>query len=80
MMDLKALAAGVQQIAAEKNIPADKVMAALESSIAAAYKREYRKRSEVVKAKLDPKSGEAKFWQVKMVVEPSQVEFQLQKN
>lgn len=73
MMDLKALAAGVQQIAAEKNIPADKVMAALESSIAAAYKREYRKRSEMVKAKLDPKSGEAKFWQVKMVVDPSQV-------
>ncbi len=73
MMDLKALAAGVQQIAAEKNIPADKVMAALESSIAAAYKREYRKRSEVVKAKLDPKTGEAKFWQVKTVVDPSQV-------
>lgn len=72
-MDLKELAAAIQQIAAEKNIAAEKVIAALEAAIAAAYKKEYRKRSEVVKANFNPKTGELKFWQVKTVVDPDEV-------
>ncbi len=72
-MDLKELGAAIQQISTEKNIPADKVISALEAAIAAAYKKEYRKRSEVVKAKFDPKTGELKFWQVKTVVNPDEV-------
>ncbi len=72
-MNLKELSGAVQQIAAEKGIPPEKVMAAIEAAIAAAYKKEYRKRSEVVRAKVDGRTGELKFWQVKTVVDPTQV-------
>ncbi len=73
MMDLKSLSGAVEQIASEKGIPADKVMGAIEAAIAAAYKKEYRKRSEVIRAKIDLKTGEMKFFQVKTVVDPSTV-------
>ncbi len=72
-MNLKELSIAVQQIAAEKGIPPEKVMGAIEAAIAAAYKKEYRKRSEVVRAKINARTGELKFWQVKTVVDPTQV-------
>ncbi|MFH1246200.1 MAG: transcription termination factor NusA, partial [Candidatus Liptonbacteria bacterium] len=40
-----------------------------ESSLAAAYKKEYGTRGEIVKAHIDMKTGELKFWQVKTVVD-----------
>ena len=73
MMDLKLLASAIDQIAAEKGINPEKVLDAIEAAIAAAYKKEYRKRSEIIKAKFDLKTGSIKFWQIKMVVDPSQV-------
>jgi len=72
-MDLKQLANAAEQIAAEKGIPAEKVLGAIEASIAAAYKKEYRKRSEIIRAKFNMKSGEVDFSQVKTVVAPEQV-------
>lgn len=72
-MDLREMAAAMQQIAAEKGIPAEKVVGAIEAAIAAAYKKEYREKSEVIRSKFDMKTGELKFWQVKEVVEPSGV-------
>lgn len=72
-MDLKELSSAVQQIASEKGIPAERVIGAIEAAIAAAYKKEYRKKTEVVKAKFDSKTGDLKFWQVKIVVDPSEV-------
>jgi N utilization substance protein A len=73
MMDLKTLNAALNQIAAEKGIPPEKVLSAIEASIAAAYKKEYRKRSEVIRCKFDLKTGEMKFWVVKTVVDPKEV-------
>lgn len=72
-IDLKALAGAAEQIAAEKGIQPEQVLGAIEAAIAAAYKREYRKRSEIVKCQFDLKSGEMRFSQVKTVVDPSQV-------
>ena len=72
-MDLKALAAAVNQIAEEKGISPGQVLSAIESAVAAAYKKEYRKRTEFIRAKFDPKSGEIRFFQVKFVVEPEAV-------
>lgn len=72
-MDLKALASAINQIAEEKGIKPDQVLSAIENAIAAAYKKEYRKRTEYIRAKLDPKSGDVKFFQVKFVVEPEEV-------
>lgn len=72
-MDLKTLASAAEQIAAEKGIPAEKVLGAIEAAIAAAYKKEYRKRSEIIRAKFNLKTGDVDFSQVKAVVDPAQV-------
>ncbi len=72
-VNLKELNAALQQIAAEKGITPERVLEAIEVSIAAAYKKEYRKKSEIVKANFESKTGELKFWQVKLVVDPSEV-------
>src|SRR3989344_6247295 len=73
MIDLKSLNAAVNQIAAEKGIEAGKVLEAIEFALAAAYKKEYRKRTEIIKAKFNPKNQDMKFWQIKVVVDPSEV-------
>ncbi len=72
-MDLKSLNTAVNQIAAEKGIEAGKVLEAIEFALAAAYKKEYRKRTEIIKAKFNPKNQDMKFWQIKVVVDPSEV-------
>ncbi len=73
LMDLKTLKRAIEQVSEEKGINPDRVMEAIESSIAAAYKKEYEKKGEVIKAKLDTKTGELKFWQVKTVVDDTMV-------
>ena len=72
-MDLKSLSVAVEQIASEKGIPAESVLGAIENAIAAAYKREYRKKSEIVRANFNMKTGDVEFYQVKTVVDPDGV-------
>ncbi|MBI3589638.1 MAG: transcription termination/antitermination protein NusA [Candidatus Liptonbacteria bacterium] len=73
MFDAKGLAKIAAQVAEEKGITPEQVMEAIESSIAAAYKKEYGERGEIVKAKIDPKTGSANFWQIKTVVDETTV-------
>lgn len=73
MMDLKNLKRAIDQIADEKNIEPEAVISAIESAIAAAYRKEYGKRGEIIKTKLDLKTGELKFWQIKTAVDESTV-------
>ncbi|MBI4085794.1 MAG: transcription termination/antitermination protein NusA [Candidatus Liptonbacteria bacterium] len=75
MFNLKDLAKAIKQVAEEKGLEPEKVLEAIESAIATAYKREYGKRGEIVKANLDPKTGELKFWQAKTVVDETTVRF-----
>ena len=67
-MDLKNFTSAISQIAEEKGISAERVIESIETAIAAAYKKDYGEKGQIVKAKLDPKTGKAKFWQVKTVV------------
>lgn len=76
MIDLKNLNRLVEQIADEKGIDREKVLGVVESAIAAAYKKEYGKKGEVIKAKMDPKTGEVDFWQIKEVVDKNTVEIE----
>lgn len=73
MLNVKDITRALQQVAEEKGLDPAKVLEAIESSIAAAYKKEYGTRGEIIKAKLDSKSGGLKFWQVKTVVDESTV-------
>ncbi|MBA7639879.1 Transcription termination/antitermination protein NusA [subsurface metagenome] len=72
-MDIKNFTSAITQIAEEKGIPAEKVMETIEMAIAAAYKKDYGKKGQIIKAKLSPKTGQVKFWQIKQVVNESMV-------
>ncbi len=63
----------IAQIAEEKGIPQEKVIETIEMAIAAAYKKDYGKKGQITKAKLDLKTGEVKFWQVKQVVDKEMI-------
>jgi len=72
-MDIKSFASAIAQIAEEKGISPEKVWETIEMAIAAAYKKDYGKKGQVIKAKVDSQSGELRFWQVKSVVAKSMI-------
>ena len=72
-IDLKSFTSAISQIAEEKGISFEKVLESIETAIAAAYKKDYGKKGQLIKAKLDSQSGEIKFWQVKLVVDQSMI-------
>lgn len=72
-MDLKLLNQAIEQIAEEKGLKPEMILQAIETAIAAAYKKEYGKKNEIVKAKFDLKTGKLNFWKVKIVVDSSQI-------
>lgn len=72
-MDIKSFVSAIAQIAEEKGIPQEKVMESIEQAIAAAYKKDYGKKGQVIKAKIDSKVGELSFWQVKTVVDEKMI-------
>ena len=73
IMDIKNFTSAIAQIAEEKGISPDKVLETIEMAIAAAYKKDYGKKGQIVKAKLDSETGDVKFWQVKTVVDKSMI-------
>ena len=75
MLNIKELTKALKQVSEEKGLEPEKVLEVIESSIAAAYKKEYGERGEVVKCNVDQKTGELKFWQVKKVVDETTVRF-----
>ncbi len=75
MLNIKELTKALKQVADEKGLEPEKVMEVIESSIAAAYKREYGQRGEVIKCGLDQTTGELRFWQVRTVVDETTVRF-----
>jgi transcription termination/antitermination protein NusA len=62
-------------LAEEKGIDVDSVMETVETAIAAAYKKEYGKRGQNIRAELNSVSGDMKFFLVKEVVDESTREF-----
>lgn len=74
MFDLKTLSRAIQQLAEEKNIPEDKIIEAVESSLAAAYKKEYEKKGEMVRAHFNLKTGDTEFYLVKIIVDETTVD------
>ena len=67
-MDFKNFTSAMAQIADEKGIAPEKVIESIETALAAAYKKDYGKKGQIIKAKLNPNTGAVKFWQVKLVV------------
>ncbi|OGY54402.1 MAG: hypothetical protein A3C82_01460 [Candidatus Wildermuthbacteria bacterium RIFCSPHIGHO2_02_FULL_47_12] len=72
-MDFKNLSVLLDSIAEEKGLSKERILEAVEQALAAAYKKEYGTRGQVVKAKLNPKTGDVEFWLVKLVVDEDMI-------
>ena len=72
-MDMKNFASAIAQIAEEKGISSEKIIETIEQALAAAYKKDYGKRGQIIKAKLDSESGDVQFWQTKTVVDDKMI-------
>jgi N utilization substance protein A len=73
MLDIKALKVALEQLEQEKKIGHEKVVDAVEKSLAAAYQKEYGKRGQIVRCQINFDTGETSFEQVKIVVDESTV-------
>lgn len=75
MIDLKVLTSVLTQLEDERGISRDDALHAIEEAFAHAYKKEYGKRGQIVRAKFNPETGQAEFEQVKLVVDDNSVRF-----
>ncbi|MDP2930307.1 MAG: transcription termination factor NusA [bacterium] len=73
MIDLKAFASAISQISEERGIPKEKVIETIEQALASAYKKDFGKKGQILKAKMNPETGDVKFWQVKLVVDDKMI-------
>lgn len=71
MLDLKALNAALTELEEERGISREEVLHAVEDALAAAYKKDYGKKGQIVRAVFNQKSGDTEFYQVKIVVDES---------
>lgn len=71
MIDYKQFLLALDQIAEEKGISKEKVIETLEAALAAAYKKDYGKKGEIIRTKFDLESGKFEVFQVKLVVDES---------
>lgn len=73
MFDLKVINSVLDQLKEERGIPKEKVIEAIEMAIATAYRKEYGKRGQIIRAAFDIKTGGIEMSQVKIVVDDSKV-------
>ncbi|HZZ99346.1 MAG TPA: transcription termination factor NusA [Candidatus Paceibacterota bacterium] len=69
MLDTKQFASAIKQISEEKGISEESIFETIEAAIAAAYKREYGKKGQIIRAKLNQETGDLAMSQVHYVVE-----------
>ena len=70
MLDLKTIERTLTQFEEERGIPKEKVIEAIEYALSAAYKKDYGKKGQIIRAHFNLESGKAEFYQVKIAVEP----------
>ncbi len=73
LFDLKTITSVLDQLETERGIPREKVVEAVEAALATAYKKEYGKKGQIVRARFDVATGETNFLQVKVVVDNTRV-------
>jgi len=71
MFDLKVINSVLSEMEEERGISREKMMDAIEQALATAYKKEYGKRGQIVRASFDLATGTTVFEQVKIVVDES---------
>ena len=71
MLDIKTFKSALEQLEEERKIPKEKILEAIEQAMAAAYKKDYGKKGQIIRAKFDLETGKTDFFQVKIVVDES---------
>ncbi len=70
-MAISEFAAALNQVATERGIPVESVLATIELALVSAYKRDFGSTSEDITATIDPNTGEAKIFKAGDNVTPS---------
>ena len=78
MFDLKVMNSVLGELEEDRGIPRIKVIEAIEAALATAYKKEYAKRGQIIRAHLDLSTGTTEFQQVKEVVDDTSVRFEVE--
>lgn len=73
LFDLKTIQAVLTELEETRGVPREKVVEAIEGALATAYRKEYGKKGQIVRAKFNPASGAVEFFQVKEVVDDTRV-------
>ena len=69
MLDIKTFKSALEQLEEEKKIPKEKILDAIEQAMAAAYKKDYGKKGQIIRAQFDLETGKTDFFQIKIVVD-----------
>ncbi|HEY4519793.1 MAG TPA: transcription termination factor NusA, partial [Candidatus Paceibacterota bacterium] len=69
LFDLKTLNAALEELQQERGISRESALDALSTALAAAYRREYGKRGQIIRATLNAETGDVEFRQAKIVVD-----------
>ena len=75
MLDLKVINSVLGELEEDRGIPRQSVIEAISTALATAYKKEYGRKGQVIRAKFDIETGEIEFYQVKFVVDDTRVWF-----
>lgn len=73
MLDQKQFAMAINQIVEEKGISKEEIIKVIEAALAAAYKKDYGKKSQIIRVNFDIETGNIKVHQIKQVV-PDDIE------
>lgn len=71
MFDLKTMHLALLQLEEERKIPKDKIIEAIEQALAAAYKKDFGKKGQIIRCHFNLETGTTEFYQVKIVVDDS---------
>jgi len=77
MFDLKVIHAVLGEMEEERGIPRERMIDAIEQSLATAYKKEFGKRGQIITCKFDLEAGATVFSQIKIVVDESMLKPEL---
>jgi N utilization substance protein A len=78
MFDLKVIHSVLTQLEEERGIPQAKIIEAIEMALATAYRKDYGKKGQIIRAHFDLNTGSVEMYQVKVVVDETSVIMKLE--
>lgn len=73
MFDLKVINSVLEELEEERGIPRERMLEAIEQALATAYKKEFGKRGQIIRASFDMSAGTTSFEQIKIVLDESMI-------